>query len=193
MRATVQVANDAEWVREFESTCPRCKAAGLGAVDFRYSPGWVTLWRRHAKEVVAKEHLYDDAISHWGWSKLVNGIPDESYWSMLAQHLGHQITGELTTYMEEGDAKTGHSKMFKEEDVARLWAQPKPSFFARKFPTTPKIDKALSERIIAARGLKPAPAAAPAAPAKGPGGKGPGKGRGKGPGKGRGVSRRSKL
>ena len=74
-----------------------------------------------------------------GWSKLVNMIPDESYWSMLAQHLGHKITGDLTTYMEPGDAKTGHSKMFTDQDVPRLWAQPKPSFFARKFATTPKI------------------------------------------------------
>ena len=68
-------------------------------------------------------------------------IPDESYWSMLAQHLGHKITGDLTTYMEPGDAKTGHSKMFTDQDVPQLWAQPKPSFFARKFATTPKNDK----------------------------------------------------
>ena len=235
--AVHQIANDAEWQREFASTCPRCAAAGLTAADFRYSPGWVTLWRKHAKELVAKEHLYDDMISHWGWSKarappptpharprerprerlhrlmtrtpptratptrarrlltfgcrgavavaqLVNGIPDESYWSMLAQHLGHRITGKLTTYMEPGDAKTGHSKMFFEGDVERLWQQPAPSFFARKFKTTPKEDKALDKQIAAARKLEPpaadadAAAAPPSAGAKGPGGKAKGKGGG---------------
>ena len=135
-------------------TCPRCAAAGLSSKDIRYSPGWVTLWRRHAKELVAKESKYDDMLSHWGWSKLVNMIPDESYWSMLAQHLGHKITGDLTTYMEPGDAKTGHSKMFTDQDVPRLWAQPKPSFFARKFATTPKNDRALAAPIAKARGLE---------------------------------------
>ena len=110
-----------------------------------------TLWRTHAEELVAKEQQFDDAISHWGWSKLVNGIPDESYWSTLAQKHGHQITGTLTTYMEAGDPKTGHSKLFTEADVPRLWQQPAPSFFARKFKPTPAIDKALAERIVAAR------------------------------------------
>ena len=117
-------------------------------------------------------------------AQLVNGIPDESYWSMLAQHLGHRITGKLTTYMEPGDAKTGHSKMFFEGDVERLWQQPAPSFFARKFKTTPKEDKALDKQIAAARKLEPpaadadAAAAPPSAGAKGPGGKAKGKGGG---------------
>jgi hypothetical protein len=52
--------------------------------------------------------------------------------------------------MEPGDAKTGHSKMFVEDDVPRLWAKPAPSFFARKFRPTPQIDKVLTERIAAA-------------------------------------------
>ena len=72
---------------------------------------------------------------------------------MLAQHLGFRISGTLTTYMEPGDPKTGHSKMFREGDVPRLWAQGPPSFFARKFPTTPKMDKALDAKLNAARGL----------------------------------------
>ena len=54
--------------------------------------------------------------------------------------------------MEPGDPKTGHSKMFTEADVPRLWAQAAPSFFARKFPTTPRMDKALSERLALAAG-----------------------------------------
>ena len=95
---------------------------------------------------------------------------------MLAFHLGHLITGELTTYMEAGDPKTGHSKMFLDSDVPRLWQQPAPSFFARKFPTTPKMDKALDAAISSARGLKAAGAAAPAVA------KGKGKGKGKGAG-----------
>ena len=57
-------------MREFKATCPKCEAAGLAADDFRYSPGWVTLWRRYARELVAKEALYDDAMSHWGWRKV---------------------------------------------------------------------------------------------------------------------------
>lgn len=65
-----QIANDPEWKKEFETTCPRCAAAGLTSKDFRYSPGWVTLWRRHAKELVAKESKYDDMLTHWGWSKV---------------------------------------------------------------------------------------------------------------------------
>jgi len=69
-----QLADDAEWQTEFEKTCPRCKAAGIPSKDIRYSPGWVTLWRRHAKELVAKEHLYDDMLTHWGWSKLVRPL-----------------------------------------------------------------------------------------------------------------------
>lgn len=73
---------------------------------------------------------------------------------MLAQHLGHKITGDLTTYMEPGDAKTGHSKMFNDQDVPRLWALTAPSFFARKFATTPKNDKALAAPIARARGLE---------------------------------------
>ena len=111
--------------------------------------------------------------------QLVNGIPDESYWSMLAQHLGHRITGALTTYMEEGDAKTGHSRMFYEADLPRLWKQPAPAFFARKFPTTPKIDKAIEARIADARGLPAAPGAAAAAAPR-PAAKGKGKGKGAG-------------
>ena len=153
--ARAQVANDAEWVREFKSVCPRCEAAGLSAADFRYSPGWVTLWHEHAAELVRKETLYDDAFSHWGWSKMVNLIPDESYWSTLAYFLGHPITGKLTSYMEAGDAKTGHAKMFQPDDVPRLWAQPKPYFFARKFPTTPKMDQALAGRIKKERAANP--------------------------------------
>ena len=53
--------------------------------------------------------------------------------------------------MEPGDAKTGHSKMFREGDVDRLWKTGTPNFFARKFPTTPKMDAALNERIKAAK------------------------------------------
>lgn len=149
--APEQVANSPEWVQEFTSVCPRCAAAGILPSHFRFSPGWVTLWHAHAQELVDKESLHDDAISHWGWSKLVNGIPDESYWSTLALKLGFGIRGQLATYMEPGDAKTGHSKMFREGDVDRLWKTGVPNFFARKFPTTPKMDAALSERIKAAR------------------------------------------
>ena len=146
-----QLANDAEWQREFANVCPQCAAAGILSSHFRYSPGWVTLWHEHAAELVAKESQFNDAISNWGWSKLINGIPDESYWSTLANKLGHQITGDLTTYMEPGDAKTGHSKLFREGDVDRLWQVGAPGFFARKFPTTPKMDAALSDRVKAAR------------------------------------------
>ena len=80
-----QQANSDKWRSEFAVICPRCAAAGIPASDFRYSPGWVTLWRAHAQDLVEKEAVYDDAFAHWGWSKLVNGIPDESYWSTLAQ------------------------------------------------------------------------------------------------------------
>ena len=102
---------------------------------------------------------------------------------MLAQHLGHAITGDLTTYMEAGDAKTGHSKMFGEADLPRLWAQGAPSFFARKWPTTPKIDRAIADRIGIARGVLSSKASG------GGGAKGPGKGGGKGAGKGAGAPR----
>ena len=52
--------------------------------------------------------------------------------------------------MEPGDPKSGHSKMFTDADVSRLWAQPAPAFFARKFPTTLKVDTALTTRLKAA-------------------------------------------
>ena len=125
-------------------------------------------------------------------------IPDESYWSMLAQHLGHHITGDLTTYMEPGDPKTGHSAMFRESDVARLWKTPVPNFFARKFPTTPKMDRALELPIKQTRGIPTGTASVAAAepgavdaPSASAGvGKGKGKGKGKGPGKGPGAQRR---
>lgn len=147
-----QVAGSATWAREFASVCPKCSAAGIAPANFRYSPGWVTLWHAHAAELTEKESQYDDAFANWGWSKMVNGIPDETYWSTLANLHGHPITGALTTYMEPGDPKTGHSKMFTEVDVARLWAQPAPSFFARKFPTTPRVDATLLARLVKAMG-----------------------------------------
>ena len=147
--AKEQVENSAEWVSEFGKVCPYCAAAGILPSHFRYSPGWVTLWHAHAQQLVDMEVLHNQSISTWGWSKLVNGIPDESYWSTLANKLGHPIHGELTTYMEPGDAKTGHSRMFREGDVDRLWRTGTPNFFARKFPTTPKMDAALSERKAA--------------------------------------------
>lgn len=149
--AKEQVENSAEWVSEFGKVCPYCAAAGILPSHFRYSPGWVTLWHAHAQQLVDMEVLHNQSISTWGWSKLVNGIPDESYWSTLANKLGHPIHGELTTYMEPGDAKTGHSRMFREGDVDRLWRTGTPNFFARKFPTTPKMDAALSERVRAAK------------------------------------------
>ena len=151
-----QVANDDVWKKEAAAICPKCEAAGIQPHNFRYSPGWVTLWHAHAADLVATEQLHHEALTHWGWSKLVNMIPDESYWSTLANKFGHQITGELTTYMEPGDAKTGHSKLFREVDVDRLWRTPPPKFFARKFPTTPKVDAALAERIKAAKGTEKA-------------------------------------
>ena len=72
---------------------------------------------------------------------------DEVYWSTLLQHLGAQVTGALLTYMEPGDPKTGHSRMFSEQDVAHLWSRPPPFSFARKFPTTPRMDAALAAPI----------------------------------------------
>lgn len=95
------------------------------------------------------EAKYDEAFATWSWSKLVNGIPDESYWSTLMQHHRLPITGTLTTYMEPGDAKTGHSKMFNNASLVRLWSQPPPAFFARKFLPTPRMDAALSARLKA--------------------------------------------
>ena len=53
------------------------------------------------------EEKYRPAFSNFGFDKLVNGIPDESYWSTLAQHHGMALHEALTTYMEDGDAKTG--------------------------------------------------------------------------------------
>ena len=73
------------WRSEFAKVCPRCEAVGLPASDFRFSPGWVTLYADHAKVLLEHEATYDDAFFNWGWSKLVNGIPDESYWSTLMQ------------------------------------------------------------------------------------------------------------
>jgi hypothetical protein len=52
--------------------------------------------------------------------------------------------------MEAGDARTGHSKTFSEANVSHLWRQPAPSFFARKFLPTPRIDAALAARVKAA-------------------------------------------
>ena len=63
------------------------------------------------------------------------------------QHFKLPITGTLTTYMEPGDAKTGHSKSFSDTDVPRLWSQPPPAFFARKFLPTPRNDNALAARL----------------------------------------------
>ena len=45
------------------------------------------LFRKHAKILLENEERFDDAFMNWGWSKLVNGIPDETYWSTLAQVL----------------------------------------------------------------------------------------------------------
>jgi len=143
------------WRSEFAKVCPGCAAVNLPAKDFRFSPGWVTLHLDHAKALLAKEATYDSAFMSWGWSKLVNGIPDESYWSTLLQHFGLPITGMLTTYMEPGDAKTGHSRMFSEESLTKLWNQPAPSFFARKFLPTPRMDAALTARLRTAMGIAP--------------------------------------
>ena len=117
--------NTRTWQDEFAKVCPKCASVGLPASDFRYSPGWVTLWHAHAARLLEKEELYDDAFAHWGWSRLINGIPDESYWSTLLYHFRLPITGKLTTYMEGGDAKSGHSYMFSESNfgnnVAPAW------------------------------------------------------------------------
>jgi len=142
-----QKLNTALWRSEFAKVCPGCQGIGLPASDFRFSPGWVTLWHEHAKVLLRDEAKYDAAFMGWGWSKLVNGIPDESYWSTLLQHHRLPSTGTLTTYMEPGDPKTGHSVMFREQDVERLWSKGPPSFFARKFLPTPKIDAALTARL----------------------------------------------
>jgi hypothetical protein len=71
---------------------------------------------------------------------------------MWAQHFRLPITGDLTTYMEPGDPKTGHSKSFTAENISYLWSQPPPAFFARKFLPTPKMDAALAARIRNADG-----------------------------------------
>ena len=149
-RPPEQIADSPTWKEEFAKVCPRCASVGLPSRDFRYSPGWVTLWHEHAAMLLAKEAVYDEAFATWGWSKLINGIPDESYWSSLLQHFGAPITGTLTTYMEPGDARTGHSKMFTEHDVSYLWSQPAPAFFARKFLPTPRMDAALASRVVVA-------------------------------------------
>ena len=44
-----QKLNTALWRSEFAKVCPGCQGIGLPASDFRFSPGWVTLWHEHAK------------------------------------------------------------------------------------------------------------------------------------------------
>ena len=140
-----------EWRREFETTvCTRCRSIGILASSFRFSPGWVTLYRAHAALLVRQQASFDDAFAHWTNSKLAPWCTDEVYWSTLLQHLHQPVTGGLMTYMEPGDAKTGHSRMFREANLTHLWSQPAPFFFARKFPTTPWMDAALTTRIKAA-------------------------------------------
>ena len=41
--------NTPAWQAAFKTTCPRCAEVGIPPTDFRYSPGWVGLWRDHAK------------------------------------------------------------------------------------------------------------------------------------------------
>lgn len=145
---TADQRNDTpQWRAEFVKVCPGCASVGLPAKDFRFSPGWVTLWWEHAKALLDTESKYDSVFASWGWSKLVNGIPDETYWSTLLLHKGLPITGTLTTYMEPGDPKTGHSKTFNEQNIPMLWEQPAPALFARKFLPTPRMDTALTARL----------------------------------------------
>ena len=150
---TADQRNDTpQWRAEFVKVCPGCAGVGLPAKDFRFSPGWVTLWWEHAKALLDTESKYDSVFASWGWSKLVNGIPDETYWSTLLLHKGLPITGTLTTYMEPGDPKTGHSKTFNEQNIPMLWEQPAPALFARKFLPTPRMDTALTARLKEATG-----------------------------------------
>ena len=109
---------------------------------------WVGLYREHANRLLESEDTWRPVFTNFNFDKLVNGIPDESYWSTLAQHYSLPIWDHLLTYMEPGDPKTGHSAMFFEKDVSRLWTLGPPSLFARKFNTSPATDKALHMRLL---------------------------------------------
>ena len=70
-RHAPSVWNWQAWQAAFKTTCPRCAEVGIPPTAFRYSPGWVGLWRRHAKVLLEHEDKYRPAFKEFGFDKLV--------------------------------------------------------------------------------------------------------------------------
>mmetsp|Transcript_34837 Transcript_34837/g.76621 ORF Transcript_34837/g.76621 Transcript_34837/m.76621 type:complete len:301 (-) Transcript_34837:1189-2091(-) len=135
------------WVDAFHlSACRGCRAAGIAPEHFRHSAGWVTLWWEHALLFLENEAKYEAPFRSWSWEKVVAGIADETYWATISTVHQLPLWPQLLTYMESGDAKSGHPALFRPSDVQRIVkaAQQTPRhFFARKFETTVGADTAL--------------------------------------------------
>ena len=140
------------WEQTFRTACPLCAAANISAATYRHGPGWVGLHRAHALPIMRREQAHEPAFAEgYDWKLL--GVPDEWYWTTLVEALGRRAD-HILTYMEPGSAETGHSKTFRVEDLPRLVAKARstpPSFFARKFPTTPQMDEALVRSLVSMR------------------------------------------
>ena len=147
-----QQAGARAWEQTFRTACKRCAAANISAAAYRHGPGWVGLHRAHALPIMHREREHEPAFAEgYDWKML--GVPDEWYWTTLVEAQGHRAN-HILTYMEPGSAETGHSKTFHVEDLPRLGAKARgtpPSFFARKFPTTPQMDEALVRSLMSTR------------------------------------------
>ena len=147
-----QKAGGKAWERTFSAACTKCAAVNISAADYRHGPGWVGLHREHALPILHREREHQPAFEE-GYDWRLLGVPDEWYWTTLVQAQDRR-NNHILTYMEPGSAETGHSKMFYAEDLPRLVAKARgmpPSFFARKFPTTPQMDEALMQSLMSTR------------------------------------------
>ena len=138
------------WAQSFRHSCPQCAAANISAADYRHGPGWVALHRSHVLPILEREPTLEPVFS----TATGLGVPDEWFWTTLVQAQDGRRHNHLLTYMQPGDAKTGHSKTFGPHDLPELVAKAHaaaPSFFARKFPTTPQMDEALLCSLLSTR------------------------------------------
>jgi len=148
-----QQQGGAAWARHFARACPPCAAANISAVDYRHGPGWVALHRDQVLPLLEREAVHATVFNVTGVDGL--GVPDEWYWTTLVQAQGGRRYNHLLTYMQPGDAKTGHSRMFGATDlpelISKAQARQWPSFFVRKFPTNPQMDQALATSLQSMR------------------------------------------
>lgn len=148
----LQLANSSDWTAAFREACPGCADAGILPEHYRFSPGWVGLWHPHALQFLALSEATKPAFTNWTYNKVVHGIQDETYWSTVSTKLQIPLWPQLLTYMEAGNAATGHSASFTAADLPRLslltgnaHKHKRRWFFARKFHTTPEIDTELTK------------------------------------------------